>query len=94
MLFIICSPAMEDKLRDKLRLMIGIKLALLPRWVKHDFWRQVQPQNGLLPVSRTPSLGVMMEPEVDHGTPKIAARFALFTSLPGTFEFHHRGCNI
>jgi hypothetical protein len=36
---------MEDKLRERLRLMIGIKLALLPRWVKHDFWRQAQPQN-------------------------------------------------
>jgi hypothetical protein len=37
---------MEDKLRDKLRLMLGIKLAMLPRWVKHDFWRQAEPQNG------------------------------------------------
>jgi hypothetical protein len=36
---------MEDKLRDRLRLNLLIKLALLPRWVKHDFWRQPQPQN-------------------------------------------------
>jgi hypothetical protein len=26
--------------------MLGIKLTMLPRWVKHDFWRQAEPQNG------------------------------------------------
>ena len=37
---------MEDKVRDHLRLMLGIKLTMLPRWVKYDFWRQAEPQNG------------------------------------------------
>ena len=36
---------MDDKLRERLHLMLRIKLTLLPRWVKHDFWRQSQPQN-------------------------------------------------
>jgi hypothetical protein len=36
---------MEDKLRSKSHLMLKVKLTLLPRWVKHDFWRQCQPQN-------------------------------------------------
>jgi len=36
---------MDDKLRDELRLMLRIKLTLLPRWVKHEFWRQSEPAN-------------------------------------------------
>ena len=34
------------------------------------FPQDKHPQIGLLPVSRTPSLGVMMEPEVVHGNEK------------------------
>lgn len=36
---------MDDKLRSKLHLRLRVKLGMLRRWVKHDFWRQSQPQN-------------------------------------------------
>jgi hypothetical protein len=36
---------MEDAVRKRLRLTLTTGLSLLPRWFKHDFWRQCEPQH-------------------------------------------------
>ena len=49
-------------------------LAPIPRTTRSRARRGSAKSNGLLPVSRTQSLGVMMDPEVDYGTQGIQPR--------------------
>ena len=37
---------MDSAIRERLRLSLAIALALLPRWVKHDFGKRSEPQHG------------------------------------------------
>ena len=37
---------MDSTVRERLRLSLAIALALLPRWVKHDFAKRGEPQHG------------------------------------------------
>lgn len=36
---------MDAAARKRLRLKLAIALALLPRWVRYDFWRRCEPQH-------------------------------------------------
>jgi hypothetical protein len=36
---------MDAAVRNRLRLTLTLALSLLPRWARHDFWRQAQPQH-------------------------------------------------
>jgi hypothetical protein len=56
---------MDDKLRERLHLMLRIKLTLLPRWMKHDFWRQSQPQNEHATHRLVDAIIATVEEEVD-----------------------------
>lgn len=40
-MFFRCRP----NLYIRLKLCVSITLSLLPRWVKHDFWRITEPQH-------------------------------------------------
>jgi hypothetical protein len=56
---------MENKLRDHLRLMLSIKLTMLPRWVKHDFWRQCSRGNEQATKKRVDTIVTVIDETVD-----------------------------
>ena len=56
---------MDDKLRKQLHLRLRTKLGLLPRWVRHDFWRQSQPQNEQATKTLVDTILAVVDEEVD-----------------------------
>jgi len=56
---------MDDKLRKQLHLRLRVKLGLLPRSVKHDFWRQSQPQNEAATKTLVDTILAVIDEEVD-----------------------------
>jgi hypothetical protein len=56
---------MDDKLRKQLHLRLRVKLGLLPRSVKHDFWRQSRAQNEHATKTLVDTILAAVDEEVD-----------------------------
>lgn len=56
---------MDQPTRTRLRLTLAVALAVLPRCIRHDFWKQAQPQNDRAKEAMVDRLVAAVEEDFD-----------------------------